>query len=614
MMAAAGVVHEPGMAAKLLKEIAPLLADEGFDLDALGETEGDLDALQAALERATERYNLELFTPVGRHRTQALRVLRQFCEALEADDDELAADVLAAVQPEPSDDQPAVSHVIGLGVGLLDRWHTDPATRAGLRTPHVPVWEPQSQSAATSILAWARAGQAFDGLDDIIVRFRGLDALEGTALAVAACVEALAEADGVTVTEMAAEVLREGAPEGAGAARPRPGVASKKSKPGRGASGNPAKRAERASEKLLFAFDQWLRDEPEISAPTVEGEMALFDLIRAIARQEGLDPYNPRTAARLVEAIVQVFSTDALPGTGGMLLTVLDDFMHFRMEVDGNEAWDPGHDAIAAAMEALNPGRAIIDRALEEEAEIDPDEVLAACAATRVVAMVTPLLDWIGSGRGVTASAGIRRADIAEVAALLGIKAVGVSKRSAWTPDQAPLFDPDAVPVEPVVIEALSMFDVPILAAWWEALRICQVIHTSATRVKPGSMASVWLADDQPPVELAKLVLRVFITGWLALGVRGVYFGEEVMAMTVAYLVRALEPTGEAPEPILPGEFGEVLAERVQDDLRELVGLGVLESDESGFAVPLPLRGIVARGILDIAGAMETDEDDEYDE
>ncbi len=47
------IKHTPGMADEMMRELAPLLAEEGFDLDSL-EVEY-VESLQAALDRAIER-------------------------------------------------------------------------------------------------------------------------------------------------------------------------------------------------------------------------------------------------------------------------------------------------------------------------------------------------------------------------------------------------------------------------------------------------------------------------------------------------------------------------------------------------------------------------------
>ena len=107
-MKANGIVHKPGMAADLMKELEPLLADEGFD-----DLE-DLDALNAAMARAVERHNLELSTPIGKHRENALEVLRRFADAIAGGDEAAAHDLAEAIPINETKTIAAISHVIGL--------------------------------------------------------------------------------------------------------------------------------------------------------------------------------------------------------------------------------------------------------------------------------------------------------------------------------------------------------------------------------------------------------------------------------------------------------------------------------------------------------------------
>ncbi len=59
----AHVEHKPGMADEMMPELALLLAEDGVDLS--GDDLPDMQTLQAALNRAVERRNFELFSPVG---------------------------------------------------------------------------------------------------------------------------------------------------------------------------------------------------------------------------------------------------------------------------------------------------------------------------------------------------------------------------------------------------------------------------------------------------------------------------------------------------------------------------------------------------------------------
>ena len=69
------VQWKPGLADDMLRELAPLLAEEGIDLDTVDVP--DLQTLQAAMNRAVERLNMTRFTPIGKARDLAVAALRQ---------------------------------------------------------------------------------------------------------------------------------------------------------------------------------------------------------------------------------------------------------------------------------------------------------------------------------------------------------------------------------------------------------------------------------------------------------------------------------------------------------------------------------------------------------
>jgi hypothetical protein len=112
---------KPGLAQETLRDLAPLLAEEGIDVDNIDVP--DIDTLQAALNRAVERHNMTRFTPVGHARDLAVTTLRLVIEALAGGDTTLAAAILAQVQPDsPGNTEPTVAACIGVALGLLDNW------------------------------------------------------------------------------------------------------------------------------------------------------------------------------------------------------------------------------------------------------------------------------------------------------------------------------------------------------------------------------------------------------------------------------------------------------------------------------------------------------------
>ena len=185
----------PGMAKETLRDLAPLLAEEGIDVDNIDVP--DLETLQRAMNRAVERRNLELFSPVGATRDVALAALRQAVQAVLDDDTVLAAAVLDQVQPESPDNSVAtVASCIGIALGLLDDWLSgqDTTAPAGLaRRTRLPAGHWNGERAATDILVLAGKGRAFRSLDKLLVRQGGHQVLPGSTLALAAAVHAWAQ-------------------------------------------------------------------------------------------------------------------------------------------------------------------------------------------------------------------------------------------------------------------------------------------------------------------------------------------------------------------------------------------------------------------------------------
>ena len=153
-----------------MSEIAPLLAEDGIDVDKLAAP--DLDTLNAAIgravepssRRAVERRNFERFTPIGQNRTAAQTILRLSAEAISDGHPDLARVVIHGLEPEPDGNKPSIAQVIGVSTGVLDTWHTDPHLRAALHGTRIPVWEKHARTAGTDILALARKGRAFDSI------------------------------------------------------------------------------------------------------------------------------------------------------------------------------------------------------------------------------------------------------------------------------------------------------------------------------------------------------------------------------------------------------------------------------------------------------------------
>jgi hypothetical protein len=199
------IEFKPGMANEMLRELAPLLAEEGIDVDNIDVT--DIETLQRAMNRAVERHNMALFTPVGQTRELAAATLRLVVEALAEDDSTLASAILDQVQPEsPDNSAPTVSACIGIALGLLDDWlgaHEPPAPPRLAGRVRLPKGHWQGERAARDILALAGQGRAFRSLGSLITRQGGPQVLYGSALALAATVQTWASDTATPVPELA---------------------------------------------------------------------------------------------------------------------------------------------------------------------------------------------------------------------------------------------------------------------------------------------------------------------------------------------------------------------------------------------------------------------------
>jgi hypothetical protein len=200
----------PGLARETLRELAPLLAEEGINVDDIDVP--DLGTLQAAMTRAVERHNMTRFTPVGHARDLAFTTLRLAIEALAGGDTTLAAAILEQVQPDSPDNTTAtVAGCIGVALGLLDDWLTgaDPHAPSGLgQRVRLPAGHWLGERAATDILVLARKGRAFGTLDTLIARQGGKHVLYGSALTLAAAAQTWAADNDTPVRELARAAVR----------------------------------------------------------------------------------------------------------------------------------------------------------------------------------------------------------------------------------------------------------------------------------------------------------------------------------------------------------------------------------------------------------------------
>lgn len=199
------------MADDLMREIAPLLAEDGIDLNDPNSIP-DMETLQRALDGAIERRNMQLFTPVGEARSLALTTLRLFVEAIADGQTELAEAILATAVPEsPDNSQATVAGTIGVALDVVDTilgsGHPEAPAGVGARAK-LPKGHWSGERAGRNILDLARRGRAFRALDSLIAK-QGSPAVQaGAALALTGAIQAWADLADKAVGQVTPLVLR----------------------------------------------------------------------------------------------------------------------------------------------------------------------------------------------------------------------------------------------------------------------------------------------------------------------------------------------------------------------------------------------------------------------
>lgn len=628
-LAQAGIVHRPGLAKQMLDDLAPLLAAEGVDLNAF---DGNIDTLNAALARASERHNFELFTPTGPHLSGAIVVLGAFALALIDGDQARATAILGSVNPDPDQDWPAISHVIGAGLGRLDSWGRSPDLRPIFANAKAARWSDGSTRAARKILTLARNGRAFDAIDDLHRTWSGLDIYEGTALAIAAFIKAASSKWRVVAPDACDRLL-----------------------PAVNTSAADILEARIADVPMLDAFEDWLseklREDEDLDDEDIDHVDATVDTLATvfwIARGFGIDPHDAASVPVLTDALVRVygptddeddgFGTEAgITGIAPLgrdedpdadesdgieilvsLLEVLDDYVHFRTETDPDpEAWDAAHDAVSDAMTAAEPGISQLLDALEAIEDASPQECEAALALSPIVTAVPALLSWIGRGRQVSPSGNLRRANIRAVAALLGISAVGVNSRrqqgrpgAQEPPAQETLGlaipDDDSAGEAPE-LAVLSMTEIPTLATWWEALAVTGIIDLTSGRVRPGPDAAGWSDASVIPLDSAQMLVATFMSTLITQSVSDTsplfarVIASGAATLTIVRLLHAAAP-GIDIRDVEDGLFAiddSILSPTADAHLREFTRLHLISlGDDGTIGIPKASLKNTARAML----------------
>jgi hypothetical protein len=206
------VEWKPGLADEMMGDLAPLLAEEGVDVDDIDVP--DLPTLQAAMNRAVERHNMTRFTPMARPARlpsrrcakQSKRSRNRTCPERPARWTGFGRSHRTAPKPpwRPASASASACSTTGSTttmtlslLGWLDERSFLPSGGSGKRT-------------AADLLALASKGRAFRSLDKLIARQGGEHVLYGSTLALAAVITTWSTDTGTSLGQLLDDKIRAG--------------------------------------------------------------------------------------------------------------------------------------------------------------------------------------------------------------------------------------------------------------------------------------------------------------------------------------------------------------------------------------------------------------------
>lgn len=468
------VRHQPGMAAALMDQLAPLLAADGIDLEHLEDV--DLDELNAAMGRAIERHNMELHTPVGNERARTINTLREIAQALHQEQPTVVQQLFETVGPHPTKTRPSIGYVTGVGMETLDSLYSDKTLRSALGVVRLPILGNTTKNAAQEIQGLAAKSKAFSSIDKLMLNHGGFEIAKAAAYLLAATVAAIAEhgraefsavLDELIPEEHLTEEFVQGSAFGVAAAH------------------------QTSANDYTRAFQDWLEEDEELAedAPEILGILAS---ITADAQRAGIDIHEPEQ----FDAWLFSLQDSLVPENTAVSLDTMHCYVHFRLTHDAEpHRWYQAHAAITEITEEATEQSWDLDEILFAAQQEDPELRHRQIKSLPIVAGMLKLAEWLGSGQPVTTTGVPKRADIQTVAAMIGLELEGVAK----------------MPEGDATGYVQSALDSAELMAWWSALEDLEVIEVTSTKVKPGSMIQEYVTADPVPLDQAEAMAAMFV-------------------------------------------------------------------------------------------------------
>lgn len=349
--------------------------------------------------------------------------------------------------------------------------------------------------------------------------------------------------------------------------------------------------------RVLDAFIEWYAEDwVDGDIPDIGELRRMAETVFTVAAEARVDLARPtpKPLHNLIHSAPEG-QTFAVADTVSMFLRFLEETGRWH----GSEAQLDECIDVAESAKDETPG--VVSMAidgLQELREVPGDVQTRAIDSTPFFTAVTGALDLIGTGRPITSTQALRRADVDPVLAMLGLSL-------------------DHSPAVKSRQKSATMWAHPIVRLWWSALETGRVISLLKTRAKPGEYADDWRSGaPSTRVKVASIVFASYLLAWV--GDEGV--GDDTIRslssiQILTHLALACQP--DALSGLTEGDITVTLAEassalgkreamysmlagrRLESHFALLVRTGLVTRDLAAerFIVPEGLRPIVAQAI-----------------
>lgn len=497
----ARIHHQPGMAAELMEQLAPLLAADGIDLDDLENV--DLDELNAAMGRAVERHNMELNTPIGNERARTINTLREISLAQHHEKTGVVHQIFESIGRYPTQTKPSSGHLMGVVMETLDRLYGDKTLRSALGVVRLPALSATTKAAAQDIQELAVQGQAFSSLDTLLPRHGGSELTQAGAALLTATVATIAEYGRAEFKAVLDELL--------------PGQQISEAAI-KGSAFGVAAAQQTASQQYLRDFEHWLTHKEELVDDPTE-IIDNFSTITADAQRAGIDLHQPEQIDALLASLAEGLDPDYV----AKALDMLHYYIHFRLSTDAEpQHWYEVHAAITEITEDADDHPWDLEGILIAANDVDTEQRHQAILRLPMVTGLSDLRLWLGTSQAVTTTGAPKRADIQTVAAMIGLELQGVAR----------------LPEEPQTGYVQSALQSDELMAWWYTLEDLDIIEVTSTKVRPGPMLDEY--STPVPLDQGDTVVAAYTSHLLALQLQQSPVAAPALGYTITRLVDAM--------------------------------------------------------------------------